>query len=113
MSNTYSICLFLRCDTTVEAKKRRGFRGNQMVYGEAEYRFPISQCGGLWGGVVFVNATTANSPIHSLGLFESVKPGYGFGFRFIVDKKSHTNLAIDLGFGEKSTGFYLSASETF
>jgi hypothetical protein len=62
---------------------------------------------------VFVNATTANSPIDSLGLFESVKPGYGFGLRVMVDKKSRTNLAIDFGFGEKSTGFYLSASETF
>ena len=36
------------------------FRGNNLVYGEAEYRFPISSCGGLWGGVLFVNATTAN-----------------------------------------------------
>jgi hypothetical protein len=31
----------------------------------------------------------------------------------MVDKKSRTNLAIDLGFGARSTGFYLAASETF
>ncbi len=89
------------------------FRGNQLVYGEAEYRFPISQCGGLWGGVLFVNATSANSPIASLGLFESIKLGYGAGFRLMVDKKSRTNLAIDFGFGDNSFGFYLAASETF
>ena len=89
------------------------FRGNQMVYGETEYRFPISQCSGLWGGVLFVNATTANNPTQSVDLFDSVKPGYGFGARLMVDKKSRTNLAMDIGFGDNSFGFYLSAGETF
>jgi len=89
------------------------FRGNNMVYGEAEYRFPISQCGGVWGGVLFVNGTTATNPAQSLTLFESIKPGYGMGFRLMVDKKTRTNLAIDFGFGDKSSGFYLAATETF
>ena len=89
------------------------FRGNNFVYGEAEYRFPISSCGGLWGGVLFLNATTANNPAQSLGLFESVKPGYGLGVRLMIDKKTRTNLAIDFGFGDKSSGFYLAATETF
>jgi outer membrane protein assembly factor BamA len=89
------------------------FRGNQMVYGEAEYRFPISQCNSLWGGVLFLNATTANNPTQSLKVFQSIKPGYGFGARLMVDKKSRTNLAMDIGFGENSFGFYLSAGETF
>jgi hypothetical protein len=31
----------------------------------------------------------------------------------MVDKKTRTNLAIDFGFGDKSSGFYLAASETF
>ncbi|HEY3404405.1 MAG TPA: BamA/TamA family outer membrane protein [Ohtaekwangia sp.] len=89
------------------------FRGNNLVYGEAEYRFPISQCGGIWGGVLFVNGTTATNPTQSLKLFESVKPGYGMGLRLMVDKKTRTNLAIDFGFGDKSSGFYLAATETF
>jgi outer membrane protein assembly factor BamA len=89
------------------------FRGNDLVYGEAEYRFPLSSCGGLWGGVVFVNATTANNPLQSLDLFESVKPGYGLGLRLMVDKETRTNLAIDVGFGDKTSGFYLAATETF
>ena len=89
------------------------YRGNNFLYGEAEYRFPISKCGGILGGVLFVNATTASSPIHSLSLFESVKPGYGLGLRIMVDKKTRTNLAIDFGFGDRSSGFYLAASETF
>ena len=89
------------------------FRGNNLVYGEAEYRFPLSSCGGLWGGVLFVNATTASNPLHSLDLFESVKPGYGLGVRLMVDKATRTNLAIDVGFGDKTSGFYLAATETF
>lgn len=89
------------------------FRGNNLVYGEAEYRFPISACGGILGGVLFMNATTTNSPKQSLELFESVKPGYGAGLRVMIDKKSRTNLSVDMGFGEKSSGFYLAVSETF
>jgi hypothetical protein len=89
------------------------FRGNDLVYGEAEYRFPISPCSGVLGGVLFVNGNTANNPKQSLSIFESIKPGYGLGLRLMVDKKTRTNLAIDIGFGEKSFGFYLAASETF
>ena len=89
------------------------FRGNNYIYGEVEYRFPISRCGGLLGGVVFANATTANNPGIPLKLFESVRPGAGFGLRVKLDKNSRTNLAVDLAFGQQSGGFYLAVSETF
>lgn len=89
------------------------YRGNNLVYGEAEYRFPISACGGVLGGVLFLNATTATNTAQNLTLFESIKPGYGVGLRVMVDKQSRTNLAIDIGMGDKSSGFYLAASETF
>jgi len=89
------------------------FRGNQFVYGEVEYRFPISPCGGVLGGVLFANATSANNPEKSLNLFESIKPSVGFGLRVKADKYTRTNFAIDFGFGHQSFGFYLAASETF
>jgi outer membrane protein assembly factor BamA len=89
------------------------FRGADMVYGETEYRFPISRCGGILGGVVFVNATTADNDLQSLKMFESIKPGYGVGLRIMADKRARTNLAVDIGFGDNSFGFYLYASETF
>jgi hypothetical protein len=89
------------------------FRGANMLYGEAEYRFPISRCGGILGGVLFMNATTADSKEKSLALFDSIKPGYGAGLRIMADKSSRTNLAVDVGFGQKSFGFYLAASEAF
>ncbi len=89
------------------------FRGPSLVYGEVEYRFPLSKCNGLLGGVVFANATTASNPGLPLKLFESIKPSYGFGLRVKLEKKSRTNLAVDLGFGQKSIGFYLAVSEAF
>ncbi len=89
------------------------FRGPSMVYNEAEYRFPISPCGGVWGGVLFANITTANSPEQKVKLFNYVAPGYGFGLRFMVDKKSRTNLQVDFGFGKNSGGVYFGAAETF
>lgn len=89
------------------------FRGNNLVYAETEYRFPLSRKGGVLGGVVFVNATTTDNPVTKLHLFDSVKPGYGFGLRIMADKRSRTNLALDFGFGENSGGFYLNATETF
>ena len=80
------------------------------MYGEAEYRFPISPCTGILGGVLFANLTTANNPKQSLSLFESVKPGYGLELRVMIDKKSRTNLVVDFAFGERSSGFYLVVS---
>jgi hypothetical protein len=88
------------------------FRGPNLVYGEAEYRFPF-KCGGILGGVLFLNGTTTDNPALNLKLFESIKAGYGAGLRIMVDKRSRTNLAVDFGFGQKSFGFYLAASETF
>jgi len=89
------------------------FRGNNYVYTEAEYRFPISKCGGVLGGVVFVNTTTTTNVALGEKLFESIRAGYGAGLRVMLDKNSRTNLTVDYGFGKKSSGFYLAVSETF
>jgi outer membrane protein assembly factor BamA len=88
------------------------FRGPNLVYTEAEYRFPLGPRGVL-GGVMFINGTTTDNPGLKLQLFESIKAGYGAGLRIMVDKRSRTNLAVDVGFGQKSFGFYLAASEAF
>ena len=89
------------------------YRGPNMLYGEAEYRFPISKCSKVLGGVLFLNATTADRPDNKVRLFDYIAPGYGMGLRVMVDKGSRTNLQVDFGFGKKSAGFYLGATETF
>ena len=88
------------------------FRGPNLIYSEAEYRFPLG-ANGVLGGAMFINGTTTDNPGLDLKLFESIKAGYGAGLRIMVDKRSRTNLAVDFGFGQNSFGFYLAASETF
>src|SRR4051812_18182434 len=89
------------------------YRGPNWLYAESEYRFPISDCGGVLGGVLFVNATSTDKPDRSVRLFDYVAPGYGFGLRLMVDKYSRTNLQVDFGFGKNSSGIYFGAAETF
>lgn len=91
------------------------FRGEEMVYSELEYRFPISRCTGVLGGVVFVNGITTSNrePGAQVRVFDYIKAGYGFGLRIAADKLSRTNIAVDVGFGEHSMGIYFGAAEVF
>ena len=89
------------------------YRGEDMVYGEVEYRFPISQCSKILGGVVFLNATTTSNQTRDVGLFSYIRPGGGVGLRLMLNKNFRTNITLDFGFGYKSQGFYFSGTETF
>lgn len=89
------------------------FRGEDMVYGEVEYRFPISQCSKVLGGVLFLNATTTSNQTRDVSLFSYIRPGAGVGLRLMLNKNFRTNITLDFGFGHKSQGFYFSGTETF
>ncbi|NEU09630.1 BamA/TamA family outer membrane protein [Flavihumibacter sp. R14] len=89
------------------------YRGEDLVYVETEYRFPISKCTGILGGAVFANATTTSNRDLNVELFDYLRAGYGMGLRIMADKKSRTNIQIDVAFGKNSGGFYFGASETF
>jgi hypothetical protein len=89
------------------------WRGEDFVYGEVEYRFPISPCTGIVGGVLFANLSTASNRDMQIPLFGYFRPGAGFGLRIMVGKHDRTNLLIDFGLGELSSGLYLQAQEVF
>ena len=89
------------------------YRGEDLIYGEVEYRFPIIPCSKILGGVIFLNMTTASNRTTDVSLFEYVRPGVGFGFRFMINKHFRTNINLDFGFGHHSQGFYFSGTETF
>ena len=89
------------------------WRGEDFMYGEVEYRFPISTCSRIVGGVLFANVATASSRDAHVPLFGFFKPGAGFGFRIMVGKHDRTNILIDFGLGQFSQGFYLQAQEIF
>jgi outer membrane protein assembly factor BamA len=89
------------------------FRGENMIYGETEYRFPISRHTGILGGVLFLNATTTSDKETSLGLFEYIRPAGGVGLRIMMDKVTRTRLEVDGARANKTTSFYLGAQETY
>jgi hypothetical protein len=101
-----------------KARSGRGYlagryRGENLLYGEVEYRFPILKKRQTIGGVVFLNAVTATNKFSEERLFEYVRPAMGVGIRILMNKVSRMNISIDFGIGLKSEGIYFSGSETF
>jgi outer membrane protein assembly factor BamA len=88
------------------------FRGNNMEYGETEYRFRLTR-NDLFGGVVFVNVTTASNPLTGQKVFNAFAPGYGFGLRILMNKNDRTNICIDYGRGDQFSGIYFNIREAF
>ncbi len=94
------------------------FRGKNLVYGEAEYRFAITH-NHLLGGVAFANAQSVTELAVVRGRvedggFEKIVPAVGGGLRVNLNKVSHTNLSIDYGFGlDGSHGLSLNLGEVF
>ena len=87
------------------------FRGAQMVYGEAEYRYRITS-NGLLGGVFFVNAESlSGAPGTRL---QAIQPGFGPGLRIKLNTISKTNICVDYGFGRQgSNGLFIDVGEIF
>jgi hypothetical protein len=89
------------------------FRGERLLYGEAEYRRTITQ-NGLLGMVVFLNTTTVTNLDQGEQLFEHLAPGGGAGLRVLLNKRSRVQLCFDVGFGERgSKGVYVGIQEAF
>ena len=90
------------------------FRGESMVYTEAEWRFPLQQNKETFGGTVFVNAASFSSKTTEEKLFNQFNPGYGVGLRVMINKQNRTTISADYGFGQKgNSGFYLNVNESF
>lgn len=87
------------------------FRGAQMVYGEAEYRYKITR-NGLLGGVIFANAESFSAQQGTK--LQSIQPAFGPGLRIKLNKISKTNIAVDYGFGNQgSRGLFIDVGEAF
>ena len=86
------------------------YRGKGLLYFEAEYRRDIVD-NGLFGFVVFANATSVTEPEHNT--FTSVHPSVGSGLRIKFNKSSNTNIAIDYGLSKGYHGFMINLGEAF
>lgn len=90
------------------------FRGEDLVYGEMEYRFPLQKQKEMFGGVLFVNGTSASNRMGDIGLFKYIDLAYGAGLRVMINKKSRANLNIDYAVGRYGAGgFYFGINEVF
>jgi len=89
------------------------YRGEQLVYGEAEYR-GLLMSNGLLGVVAFATMTTVSNEQTGEALFDSVAPSAGGGLRLLLNKRSRTNLCLDFAWGKAgASGVYLAIQEAF
>jgi len=89
------------------------YRGEQIVYSEAEYRGPLMR-NGLLGMVAFATMTTVSNKIAGEALFDSVAPSAGAGLRLLLNKRSRTNLCFDFAWGKDGArGVYLAIQDAF
>ena len=89
------------------------YRGEQLVYGEAEYRGLLTR-NGLLGVVAFATMTTVSNDQTGEALFDSVAPSAGGGLRLLLNKRSQTNLCLDVAWGKDgANGVYLAIQEAF
>ncbi|HZP49203.1 MAG TPA: BamA/TamA family outer membrane protein [Vicinamibacterales bacterium] len=89
------------------------YRGEQLMYGEVEFRSTLTH-NGLLGYVAFANVTTVSNADLQQRLFTEFAPAAGGGLRILLNKRSRTNLCADYGFGKSgSRGFYLAIQEAF
>lgn len=89
------------------------FRGEQLVYGEIEYRGSLTR-NRLLGMVAFVNTATISNRDSGERLFDAFATAGGAGLRLLVNKRSRTNLCFDVAFGKQSSrGIYLAVQEAF
>jgi hypothetical protein len=87
------------------------FRGAQMVYTEAEYRYRILN-NGLLGGVLFLNAQSFSAAPGTR--LQGIQPGFGPGLRIKLNTISKTNICVDYGFGRQgSRGLFIDVGEIF
>jgi hypothetical protein len=89
------------------------YRGEKLVYGEIEYRAPLMR-NGLLGMVAFANMTTVSDSQTGEKLFDSLAPAFGGGVRLLLNKRSRTNLCLDVAGGKAGAkGVYLGIQEAF
>lgn len=88
------------------------FKGPSFVYGETEYRFPIT-ANKLLSGVAFINVQTASDD-QGKKIFQYWEPAVGAGLRILMQKKSRTVICVDYAMGKyESSGVFFGLNEVF
>lgn len=89
------------------------FRGEQLVYGEIEYRGLLTRNGFL-GMATSLNVTTVTNNATGERLFDHAAFAASAGIRVLLHKQSRTNFGIDFGVGRHgSHGVYIALRDAF
>jgi hypothetical protein len=87
------------------------FVDRDMIAAQVEYRKRFGE-DSRWGGVAFVGTGSVYNNIADFQ-FSSLKPNYGAGLRYMLDKSENLNIRVDWGFGNGTNNLYLSIAEAF
>jgi len=101
---------FIRHSFFKRGIEQNRYRGESLLYYEAEYRRDITD-NGLFGFVVFTNFNTASEP--NTRRFAYINPAAGGGLRIKFNKRSDTNVALDYGFSKGYNGLIIGLGEAF
>ena len=88
---------------------RGRFRDRQYMSAQAEYRYIIYR---RWGVAGFAGVGDV-APVIGKFSVQSLKPSYGVGIRFLIDRKENVNMRLDMAWGQGSDGFYVAFGEAF
>ncbi|MGC1474063.1 MAG: BamA/TamA family outer membrane protein [Psychroserpens sp.] len=86
------------------------FVDRDLLATQVEYRKNFKDS--RWGLVGFAGTGDVYHNVDEFQ-FKNLKPNYGVGARFMIDKKENLNLRFDVGFGRGTNGFYLGIAEAF
>lgn len=87
------------------------YRDRTMVFGLAEYRYQFTRKGGELSRHGIVGWLGTGSIGSTITDFTDWLPNAGMGYRFEVQPRM--NVRVEVGFGKKTSGFYISFNEAF
>lgn len=93
----------------------RGYREGRyvdrhLIAGQMEYRKSFGDS--RWGAVAFLGGGDVSNSVRGFKL-KNLRPNYGAGIRFKLDKTENLNLRFDYGIGQDSNYFYFTIAEAF
>ncbi len=93
----------------------RGYREGRyvdrhLIAGQMEYRKTFGDS--RWGAVAFLGGGDVSNSVSGFSL-KNIRPNYGAGIRFKLDKTENLNLRFDYGIGQDSNYFYFTIAEAF
>ncbi|MBI1767538.1 MAG: BamA/TamA family outer membrane protein [Bacteroidetes bacterium] len=86
------------------------FTDKNLIAFQVEHRIHLINRLGM---VLFGAAGRVGSKAEDVFTFNGLKPAVGTGIRYAIDKKEKLNFRFDVGFGQRSNGFYFYITEAF